>query len=220
MARRVPSLVDLCVQVAIDNVRYLGDVGETDFHLLERILSHCTLDQLVHVERCTEGRDLSPVTNRLWKKFFERNFGTNSVNVVVERMKKGKVKFSWRQLYEAKLKALEDKEQRISERVREGYRMEEAKKQNRQIQLCNKIPPSSGKRNFYGGPYNCVSNTKSNIMKKAKLEFVNSREVKNLACIKNKVVQRAYSVSPARTSGSFSNVSSPSVSRNTKPIGK
>lgn len=56
MAGRVPSLVDLCVQIAIDNVRYLGDVGETDFHLLERILPHCTLDQLVHIEHCTEAR--------------------------------------------------------------------------------------------------------------------------------------------------------------------
>lgn len=136
MGHRVPSLVDLCVQVAIDNVRYLGDVGETDFHLLERILPHCTLEQLMHVEKCTEvrkiyvqipttsnfifishimglvdqilkcflyllqGRDLRPVTNELWKKFFERNFGTKSVNVVVERMKKEKVNFSWKQLYE------------------------------------------------------------------------------------------------------------------------
>ncbi|KAI5661983.1 hypothetical protein M9H77_21306 [Catharanthus roseus] len=187
MGHRVPSLVDLCVQVAIDNVRYLGDVGETDFHLLERILPHCTLEQLMHVEKCTEGRDLRPVTNELWKKFFERNFGTKSVNVVVERMKKEKVNFSWKQLYEAKLKALEDKERRISERVREGYKMEEAKKQNRQIRLCSKVPPSSAKRNFYGGSYGCISNTKSNIMKKAKLDFVNSREVKNLAAMKNKV---------------------------------
>lgn len=53
---KVPSLVDLCVQLAIDNVRYLGDVGETDYHLLDRILSHCTLDQLMHIENSTEVR--------------------------------------------------------------------------------------------------------------------------------------------------------------------
>lgn len=58
MARRAPSLVDLCVQVAINNARYLGDVGETAFHLLERILPHCTLDQVVHIERCTEARNI------------------------------------------------------------------------------------------------------------------------------------------------------------------
>lgn len=56
MKRKGPSLVDLCVQKAIDNLRYLGDVGETALHLLERILPHCTLDQLMHVENSTEVR--------------------------------------------------------------------------------------------------------------------------------------------------------------------
>lgn len=54
--KKVPSLVDLCVQTAIDNVRYIGDVGETDIHLLERILPHCTIDQLKHIEQSTEVR--------------------------------------------------------------------------------------------------------------------------------------------------------------------
>lgn len=57
MRRMIPSLVDLCVQTAIDNVRYLGDVGETDSHLLERILPHCTLEQLIHVENSTQVRN-------------------------------------------------------------------------------------------------------------------------------------------------------------------
>lgn len=52
--RKIPSLVDLCVQKAVDNVRYLGDVGETDFHLLERFLPHCTVEQLMHIEDSTE----------------------------------------------------------------------------------------------------------------------------------------------------------------------
>lgn len=52
--RKTPSLVDLCVRTVIDNVRYLGDVGETDSHLLERILPHCTVDQLLHVETSTK----------------------------------------------------------------------------------------------------------------------------------------------------------------------
>lgn len=47
-----------------------------------------------------QGRDLSPVTNQLWKTFFELDFGAHSLNVVVERMKKEKVKFPWRKLYE------------------------------------------------------------------------------------------------------------------------
>ena len=57
MMRKAPSLVDLCVQMAVDNVRYLGDLGETDLHLLDRILPHCTVDQLRHIEDSTEVRE-------------------------------------------------------------------------------------------------------------------------------------------------------------------
>ena len=56
--RKAPSLVDLCIRTAIDNVRYLGDVGETDIGLLSHILPHCTVDQLGHIEKCTEVRQL------------------------------------------------------------------------------------------------------------------------------------------------------------------
>ena len=59
----IPSLVDLCVQIAVLNVRYLGNVGETEFHLLERILPHCTMDQLIHVENCTEVTILENLPN-------------------------------------------------------------------------------------------------------------------------------------------------------------
>jgi len=47
-----------------------------------------------------QGRDLSPVTDKLWKKFFEKQFGTNSTNEVIKRMKEKKVSFRWAQLYE------------------------------------------------------------------------------------------------------------------------
>lgn len=52
----LPSLVDLCIKTAIDNLRYLGDVGETDLDLLDQILPHCTVDQLMHVEKCSKVR--------------------------------------------------------------------------------------------------------------------------------------------------------------------
>ncbi|CAI9089102.1 OLC1v1023608C2 [Oldenlandia corymbosa var. corymbosa] len=171
--RQAPSLTDLCVQVAVVNIRYLGNVGETDFHLLERILPHCNMDQLIHVEDCTEGRDLSPVTNKLWKKFYERRFGVDNVALVVERMKKRKVSFTWRQLYEAKLKDIEEQETKIVERMKQRYENAAADKQKRQVQICMKVPPSSGKRSYFGGSYSSVCNTKSNIMKKAKLDFIN-----------------------------------------------
>ena len=51
MKLKAPCLVDLCVETVIDNLRYLGDVGETDLHLLDRILPHCSIDHLKRVEK-------------------------------------------------------------------------------------------------------------------------------------------------------------------------
>lgn len=41
---------------AIDNLQYIGDVGETDIQLLKRILPHCTAEQLNHIETSTKVR--------------------------------------------------------------------------------------------------------------------------------------------------------------------
>ncbi|KAL3632269.1 hypothetical protein CASFOL_025253 [Castilleja foliolosa] len=196
MMRQAPSLVDLCVQLAIDNVRYLGDVGETDNHLLDRILSHCSLDQLTHIENSTEGRDLSPVTDKLWKRFYDVQFGVESTNDVVKKMKMHNVTFTWKQLFEAKVQEREEATQLSLERIKLRYQEENARKQSRQVKLCAKAPPSSKKRSFFGGAVaSNINNTKSSLMKKAKIEFVNSREVQNIAAMNNKVVQRNHSVS-------------------------
>ncbi|MBA0683221.1 hypothetical protein Goari_024893 [Gossypium aridum] len=125
--RKTPSLVDLCVRTVIDNVRYLGDVGETDSHLLERILPHCTVDQLLHVETSTKGRDLSSVTDKLWKNFYELQFGRESMKIVIERMKLKKVSFRWRQLYEAKLKDVQEAENKAIDRLKQLYKKEDAR---------------------------------------------------------------------------------------------
>ncbi|CAN4103151.1 unnamed protein product [Withania somnifera] len=212
MRHMVPSLVDLCVQTAIDNVRYLGDVGETDIHLLDRVLPHCSLEQLIHVENSTEGRDLSQVTDRLWKRFYQIEFGEKSFNQVIERMKQRKVTFKWKMLYEAKSKEVEETQQRSFERIKELYKKEDAKRQSRQVRVCTKVPPCSNKRNFYGsGLGSSFGNTKSPLMKKAKIEFVNSREVKNLAAMKNNAVQRNQSQVPSiRKPGGFSSMASSS----------
>ncbi|MFS7993765.1 putative RNA polymerase II transcription factor SIII, subunit A [Helianthus anomalus] len=196
--RRIPTLVDLCVQKAIDNVRYLGDVGETDPYLLDRFLPHCTVEQLTHIEDSTVDRDLSPVTNKLWKNFYTQQFGSKSTNVVVERMKEKRVSFKWRQLYEAKLKDVEEAQQKSFERIKQLYKKEDAKKQSRQVQLCTKVPPSSSyKRSFFGGP-GSSGNTKSGIMKKAKQEFLNSREVQNRSAMKKVTVHNNRSTPTAR----------------------
>lgn len=50
----VVSLLELSVRKAIDNLQYIGDVGETDIQLLKRILPHCTAEQLGHIETSTK----------------------------------------------------------------------------------------------------------------------------------------------------------------------
>lgn len=59
LTKKPPSLVDLCVRIAIDNVKYIGYVGGVDFQLLEQILQHCTLEQLKHIEDSTQVRSFS-----------------------------------------------------------------------------------------------------------------------------------------------------------------
>jgi len=186
------SLVDLCVENAIDNVKYLGDVSHVDHHLLERTLPHCTLDQLMHIEKSSEGMDLSPITDKLWKKFFEKQFGINCTNEVVKKMKGKRVSFTWLQLYEAKVKKMAQAENEAVDRLAQRYKEEDARKQSRKIKTCTNVPPS--KRRFCGdnGPGSNVKS--SNIMKKSKKDFLNSFfEVKNITAMKNNCVQKRSS---------------------------
>ncbi|KVI05261.1 RNA polymerase II transcription factor SIII, subunit A [Cynara cardunculus var. scolymus] len=319
--RRVPSLVDLCVQKAVDNVRYLGDVGETDLHLLERFLPHCTVEQLTHIEDSTEERDLSPVTDKLWKNFYMLQFGSKSTNVVIERMKEKKVSFKWRQLYEAKVKDVDEAQQKSFERIKQLYKKEDAiqwrdscgddvselnvlvvrilgltcststwtslmyiiynmklkhkslkgqslKEENdslivedvfsddewiansndedndmyqlklaRQLRIKAKvfmwiwktkmivimnacgamqfdhISRNSGLEAKSTSPGSSIGNTKSGLMKKAKLEFLNSREVKNLSAMKKTTVQYNQRVSPIKKPNHFPGKPSASSSK-------
>ncbi|XP_054817326.1 uncharacterized protein LOC129317037 isoform X1 [Prosopis cineraria] len=203
--KKVPLLVDLCVQKLIDNVRYLGNVGGIADNLLERILPHCTVDQLMHVEKSTEGTDLSPITDKLWKRFFEKEFGTHCTSQVVKRMKDKKVSYKWIQLYEAKLKEVAEAEDKAVDRLKQRYKKLDDRKQSRQVRLCTKVPPSS-KRKFWGdggSSYN-VSHLKSNILKKSKIEFLKSPEVKNLAAMKKNTIQRSQSSPSMIKKGGFS----------------
>ncbi|PON96525.1 RNA polymerase II transcription factor subunit [Trema orientale] len=220
--KRAPSLVDLCVYTAIDNVRYLGDVGETDSHLLDRILPHCTVDQLEHIEKSTEGRDLSPITDKLWKKFYEIKFGVENTKTVVERMREKKVTFKWMKLYEAKMKDAAEKQNIACDRIAQLYKKENDRKQSRQVRLCTKVPPSSSKRSFFGGsgPGCNVSNVKSNLMKKAKIEFLKSNEVRNLAAMKKTAVKTNYRASPIMKPGVLSGKDLGSTSKQTKPVSR
>ncbi|XP_077224189.1 transcription elongation factor B polypeptide [Tasmannia lanceolata] len=205
---KIPSLVELCVRTTIDNIRYLGDVGDTDIDLLKDILPHCTVDQLMLVEKSSEGRDLSPATDNLWKKFYEQHFGLENTNVVIRRMKQKQVVFKWRLLYETKMKERNLAQKKSAELLKKKYAEEGAKKQSRQIRICSKIPPSSKKRSFLGGAGagSSFSKVKGNLMKKARLESLQSHEAKIHEAMRKNALQRK----------SFS---TPSVSRTMKPSG-
>ncbi|KAF6154642.1 hypothetical protein GIB67_000526 [Kingdonia uniflora] len=199
--RKAPSLLELCIQTTIDNVRYIGDVGETDIELLKDILPHCTIDQLMHIEKSSQGRDLSPATDHLWKKYYERQFGPDSSKLVIERMKQKNVSFRWRKLYEAKLKEIEQVQKDSVDRFKQRYAKEDSKKKSRQIKICTKLPSSSSKRSSFrgNGASNNFPHLKSNLMKKAKMETLNSHEARAHAAMKKNALQRKVSVRQTTT---------------------
>jgi len=204
---RPPSLVDLCIQSAIDNVQYLGDVGETDFGLLKVILAHCTSDQLLFIENSTEGRDLSPVTDDLWQNFYARRFGEESAVLVRKRMKEKRISFKWRLLFQAKAKEQEEKQQKSLERslnrLKQLYAQADSEKQSRQIQICSTIPPVGKKRKFnYGGVGSSsdFSNVKGRLMKKAKMEFAASCDARRNATVNRNSLQSRSVVPLGRVS--------------------
>jgi len=194
----VMSLVELCVRSAIDNLSHLGDVGHTDMRLLEVILPHCDADQLLHVETSTKGRDLSPVTDELWRKCYSRKFGNDAVEMVKQRMADRKCKFKWKQLYQAKVKEQEEIQKKGVDRLRELYKEANSLKANRQIQACEITPPDSKrKKSAPGGggsaPAARFANCKGRLMKKARMEYVNSNEAKMHAAMRRKPVTASNS---------------------------
>ncbi|PRQ33471.1 putative RNA polymerase II transcription factor SIII, subunit A [Rosa chinensis] len=168
------------VSIAIDNRDDLGDVGSLHFKFLEQVLPHCSKDQLVHIEKSTKGKDLSPITDKLWKKFFERDFGVKATDEVIEKMKVKKVSFKWSELYHAKLKRMEEAEKEAGERLKNLYQKESARKRSRQVRVLDKVPPSSSSNKRSG------SNAGSKLMKKVRKEYLNCLEVKNLEAVKMK----------------------------------
>eukprot|EP00246_Nothoceros_aenigmaticus_P010453 TRINITY_DN26981_c0_g1_i1.p1 TRINITY_DN26981_c0_g1~~TRINITY_DN26981_c0_g1_i1.p1 ORF type:complete len:215 (+),score=27.17 TRINITY_DN26981_c0_g1_i1:84-647(+) len=180
------SLQELCVRSAIDNVAHLSDVGDTDSSLLEVILPHCTADQLLHIETATKDRDLSPITNDLWKRIYERKFGRNSVELVQDRMEKRDKVFLWKNLYEAKLKEQDKLQQKGVERLRQLYEKTKQEKQGRRLLVCEKIPPVSRRRSAptsvaRGGGVSDPAGTRGRLMKKARMEFAATKQAKAIS---------------------------------------
>ncbi|KAL5564042.1 hypothetical protein UlMin_033789 [Ulmus minor] len=152
---KAPCLVDLCVKTVIENLRYVGDRFESCF-------------------------------DKSWKKFYKKESGVESLNDTVKRMKHAKLSFLWKQLYEAKLKAKAEKADGACEKIAKLYKKEDTRMKTKlQVHICTKVPPST-KKSFWGGGglgYNVSS--KSKIMKKTKVEYLKSNEVKNIAAMKN-----------------------------------
>ncbi|KAK9119296.1 hypothetical protein Scep_017389 [Stephania cephalantha] len=101
-------------------------------------------------------------------------------------------------------------QKRAVDRFKQRFGKEVIRKQSRQTQLCTKVPPSK-KRSFFGGsgPCHYFSNLKGNLMKKAKMEYLNSHEAKVHAAMRKKDLQRNQ-CAPRTTTTAF-------LSKKTKP---
>lgn len=146
-----------------------GNVSDVDFNILERILPHCTVDQLWNIEKSTRGRDLSPITDKLWEKICEAKFGADPR---IEKIKRANVVFRWVDVYEAKLEADRLKNQ--------GHQIFEAAR----IQIPSSS--SNNERSSSGSGINNVSSRKGSVpMKKLRSEVRNCLEVRNRKIMKN-----------------------------------
>lgn len=88
------------------NEAKLRDVGDIDLNFLDCTLPHCTIDQLMHMENFSKGRDLTYTTDKLWKNLYEKKFGKNDFDFVIERMKHKNESFKRNQIYETKMEEL------------------------------------------------------------------------------------------------------------------
>eukprot|EP00897_Mesotaenium_endlicherianum_P009457 jgi/Mesen1/853/ME000112S10996 len=201
------SLKTLCTIVLIDNVDLLGDVGDTHEDFLRPILLHCNAEQLARIEDATEGRDLTVVTDDMWKACYARRYGAQSAAQLVERMTRRSVVFPWRTLYEEKGREQEETQKRCVNRLRQLYNRADAEKQSRQLVVCKKLPPESRKRarppsqshgrNGWSTAAGCsssVSGERGRLMKKARTAYAHSNEARAYASIKN----RPHTYSPPR----------------------
>jgi elongin-A len=188
---QMAALIDKLTNAGhVGNNRGLDIFADCDDAILEYVLPHCKVDQLMYVEECSKskGRDLSPITDMLWKKFYEREFGVERANVLVQRMTKNKVIFKWKALYEAKKKEAAEAENKAIDRVRKLYEKENERKQKRQVKVCTFVPPSSN--NKKRGCVEVSNMKKGNLMKKARKEFLDCREVKDFAAVNRIALQR------------------------------
>uniref|UniRef100_A0ACD6AGR1 Uncharacterized protein n=1 Tax=Avena sativa TaxID=4498 RepID=A0ACD6AGR1_AVESA len=129
--RKPPSLLELCIRNVIDNLRYVGSMDGVEMQLLKRIMPHCTLEQLTRIESRTE-MDISPVTDVLWKRFYQQQFGEENLNLVVKKMKQSGARYKWKELYKAKTEKQKEVEEVMAARLRKKYQAQKAGKERMQ----------------------------------------------------------------------------------------
>ncbi|XP_047080373.1 uncharacterized protein LOC124691143 [Lolium rigidum] len=172
---RAPSLLELCVRKAIDNLRHIQSVDGVDTPLLRRILPHCDLEQLTRIESRT-ATDLTPVTDVLWQGFYRRQFGEEHTGRVVDRMQRAGARYKWKDLFKAKTKQQKEVEDRMVEALTSKCRARNAERQSRAIKRFTKVQPrSSCKRSYFGGGSGMSSGSgyKNPLVKKARMEVDN-----------------------------------------------
>ncbi|KAE8814275.1 Transcription elongation factor B polypeptide 3 [Hordeum vulgare] len=100
-----------------------NDSGENEMGYVERTLEFSTrhLD-----DRDIRLMDLTGVTDVLWKRFFQREFGEADMNVAIKRMKESGVRYKWKNLFEAKTEKQKQVEQRMSAGPRNKYEVANA----------------------------------------------------------------------------------------------
>ncbi|EEE68118.1 hypothetical protein OsJ_26193 [Oryza sativa Japonica Group] len=168
--RRKPiSLLELCIRTTMDNLRYVDNVDGVEMDLLQRILPHCKMEDLTRIENNTE-MDLTPVTDKLWKLFYTRQFGEENANQVVKRMSMSGARYKWKDLFDAKTKKQKEYEEKMGQRLAKKY---EAAKAG-------------------SGPSN-LSSYKSPILKKARME-VNSQAKMKAAIQRNTIARTSQHI--------------------------
>lgn len=142
--REVPSLKQQCVNVLIAFRRFIGDVGYVEPESLRSILSHCSLEELKHVEDETMAgseRDLKWYTWHIWQKLYLLEFPRPSEIIPLKNPPRDYVApagvsdlGNWRLMYYRAQKAKEDKLKQIADKLRQSYANEQNGKNSRKVE--------------------------------------------------------------------------------------
>ncbi|KAM0995899.1 hypothetical protein ACFX2C_005971 [Malus domestica] len=74
---------------------------------------------------------MSPVTNKLWQKFYMEEFGASRADQAVENTRNANAAFRWKELLEAEVEEVKKKENKAAEKLKSRYQMEADRKQSR-----------------------------------------------------------------------------------------